>query len=101
MPTLSLADNYRKGIQALRRSQPFRALLFTFLLQGLATGLMLAGAQYVARWVLDTGVTILFLSLIAPAISVRPALGDRVAPHRQGAHRSCSPRACSGSPRCL
>ncbi len=71
-PTFSLADNYRKGIHALRRSQPFRALLFTFLLQGLATGLMLAGAQYVARWVLDTGVTILFLSLIAPAILFAP-----------------------------
>ncbi len=72
VPTFSLADNYRKGVHALRRSQPFRALLFTFLLQGLATGLMLAGAQYVARWVLDTGVTILFLSLIAPAILFAP-----------------------------
>ena len=68
----SLADNYRVGLDALRRSQPFRALLFTFLLQGLATGLMLAGAQYVARYVLDTGVTLLFLSLIAPAILFAP-----------------------------
>ncbi|MFM9877703.1 MAG: MFS transporter [Rhodoglobus sp.] len=72
VPQFSLADNYRKGADALRRSQPFRALLLTFLLQGLATGLMLAGAQYVARWVLDTGVTILFLSLIAPAILFAP-----------------------------
>ena len=40
------------GSQALRRSQPFRALLLTFVLQGLATGVMLAGAQYVAKWVL-------------------------------------------------
>ncbi len=72
VPQFSVADNYRKGLHALRRSQPFRALLLTFLLQGLATGLMLAGAQYVARWVLDTGVTILFLSLIAPAILFAP-----------------------------
>ena len=32
-------------------AQPFRALLSTFVLQALATGLMLAGAQYVATWV--------------------------------------------------
>jgi Na+/melibiose symporter-like transporter len=44
----------------------------TFLLQGLATGLMLAGAQYVARWVLGDGVTLLFLSLIAPALIFAP-----------------------------
>src|SRR5690606_3125816 len=48
----SLADAYRGGLAALRSSQPFRALLGTFVLQGLATGLMLAGAQYVATWVL-------------------------------------------------
>lgn len=71
-PRFSLADNYRLGIAALRRSQPFRSLLLTFLLQGLATGLMLAGAQYVARYVLDTGVTFLFLALIAPAIVFAP-----------------------------
>ncbi|CAN5284212.1 MFS transporter [soil metagenome] len=69
---VSIADNYRAGFDALRRSQPFRALLATFLLQGLATGLMLAGAQYVAAWVLGTGVTILFISLIAPAILFAP-----------------------------
>ncbi|MGX5681516.1 MFS transporter [Schumannella luteola] len=72
VPRFSIADNYRTGIQALRRSQPFRALLATFLLQGLATGLMLAGAQYVARWVLNDGVTILFVSLIAPALLFAP-----------------------------
>ena len=70
--TFSIADNYRTGFAALRRSQPFRALLLTFLLQGLATGLMLAGAQYVSKWVLGTGVTILFISLIGPAIIFAP-----------------------------
>ncbi len=69
---VSIADTYRAGISALRRSQPFRALLFTFLLQGLATGMMLAGAQYVAVWVLNTGVTILFVALIAPAVIFAP-----------------------------
>ena len=70
----SIADNYRAGIAALKRSGPFRALLGTFALQGLATGLMLAGAQYVARWVLgDEGaVDILFASLIAPALLFAP-----------------------------
>lgn len=68
----SIAENYRLGLAALRRSQPFRALLLAFVLQGLATGLMLAGAQYVAKWVLGTGVTFLFVSLIAPALFCAP-----------------------------
>jgi Na+/melibiose symporter-like transporter len=70
----SIADNYRTGLAVLKRSQPFRALLLTFALQGLATGLMLAGAQYVARWVLnDEGsVDVLFASLIAPAVLFAP-----------------------------
>jgi GPH family glycoside/pentoside/hexuronide:cation symporter len=65
---------YRAGIAALRRSQPFRALVFTFLLQALATGLMLAGAQYVATYVLksEDAVTLLFVALIAPAILFAP-----------------------------
>ncbi|MGV8883333.1 MAG: MFS transporter [Rhodoglobus sp.] len=68
----SIGDSYRSGIAVLRRSQPFRVLLLAFLLQGLATGVMLAGAQYVATWVLGTGVTILFVSLIAPAVLFAP-----------------------------
>lgn len=65
---------YREGIAALRRSAPFRALLTAFVLQGLATGLMLAGAQFVATWVLhdEQAVTLLFVSLIAPAVLVTP-----------------------------
>jgi GPH family glycoside/pentoside/hexuronide:cation symporter len=70
--TTSIADSYRSGIAVLRRSQPFRVLLLAFLLQGLATGVMLAGAQYVATSVLGTGVTILFVSLIAPAVLFAP-----------------------------
>jgi GPH family glycoside/pentoside/hexuronide:cation symporter len=69
---VSIADTYRAGVAALRRSQPFRALLLTFMLQGLATGIMLAGASYMARWVLGTGVTLLFVALIAPAVLFAP-----------------------------
>jgi Na+/melibiose symporter-like transporter len=68
----SIAQNYRLGLQALRRSQPFRALVLTFVLQGLATGAMLAGAQYIAKWVLGSGVTFLFLALVAPALFCAP-----------------------------
>ena len=66
--------NYRAALDTLRRSQPFRALLSTFLLQALATGLMLAGAQYLATWVLrsEDAVTLLFVALIAPALFAAP-----------------------------
>ncbi len=77
VPRVSLAESYRAGFSALRRSQPFRALLLTFLLQGLATGAMLAGAQYVATWVLQSedAVTFLFVALIAPALFFAPVWG--------------------------
>jgi len=73
-PRTSIVGNYREGFAALRRSQPFRALLATFALQGLATGIMLAGAQYVATWVLtsEDAVTFLFVALIAPALIFTP-----------------------------
>ncbi|WP_022885668.1 MFS transporter [Glaciibacter superstes] len=76
-PSPGIAQGYRNGISALRRSQPFRVLLATFMLQGLATGLMLAGAQYVATWVLhsEDAVTLLFVALIAPALLLAPAWG--------------------------
>ena len=73
-PRTSILENYRVGIGALRRSQPFRALLGTFLLQALATGMMLTGAAYVANWVLGDpdAVTYLFVALIAPALICTP-----------------------------
>ncbi|MBH0024591.1 MFS transporter [Salinibacterium sp. NSLL150] len=84
-PTVSIVETYRAGVAALKRSQPFRALLLTFLLQGLATGVMLAGAQYVATWVLGTGVAILFVSLIGPALLFAPvwaAISRRIGKER-------------------
>lgn len=72
-----IREHFRDGIRSLRRSAPFRALLSTFVLQALATGLMLAGAQYVATWVLDSeaAVELLFIALIAPALFAAPAWG--------------------------
>lgn len=86
-PGASIGEHYRGGIAVLRQSQPFRVLLATFMLQGLATGLMLAAAQYVARWVLDdeTAVTQLFVALIAPALLMAPvwrAIADRLGKER-------------------
>jgi Na+/melibiose symporter-like transporter len=70
----SLRTQYLSGFRALRRSLPFRALLGTFLLQALATGTMLAGAQYVATWVLrdEAAVEVLFVALVGPALIATP-----------------------------
>ncbi|WP_029262886.1 MULTISPECIES: MFS transporter [unclassified Microbacterium] len=67
-------DQYMSGFRALKRSQPFRALLGTFVLQALATGTMLAGAQYVATWVLrsEDAVTLVFVALVGPALLATP-----------------------------
>jgi len=72
-----IREHYAAGIRALRRSRPFRLLLATFVLQALATGLMLAGAQYVATWVLhsEAAIELLFIALIAPALLAAPAWG--------------------------
>ncbi|MGW8565951.1 MFS transporter [Isoptericola sp. NPDC055881] len=76
-PRVGIAAHYREGVGLLRTSRPFRTLLTTFVLQALATGAMLAGAQYVATWVLhDTAaVTFLFVALVGPALVVTPAWG--------------------------
>lgn len=73
----SIRAGYAEGIAALRRSRPFRDLLSAFVLQGLATGVMLAGANYVAVWVLhsEDALTFLFLALIAPAVLCAPLWG--------------------------
>ncbi len=86
----SIREHYADGIRGLRRSLPFRALLSTFVLQALATGLMLAGAQYVATWVLhsEQAVTFLFVALIAPALFAAPAWG--VVARRIGKERTFS-----------
>lgn len=71
---LDVRAHYAAGIRAIRRSQPFRVLLSTYVLQALATGLMLAGAQYVATYVMhsEDAITLLFVALIAPALLAAP-----------------------------
>ncbi|MTG89473.1 MFS transporter [Cellulosimicrobium sp. BIT-GX5] len=77
----------RESADALRRSRPFRTLLVAFFLQAVATGLMLAGAAYVARYVLqdEAAVSYLFAALIAPALLCMP-LWTRLA-RRDGKER--------------
>ncbi|MBZ2197531.1 MFS transporter [Occultella gossypii] len=84
-PKVGLGMHYRRGWSAVRSSQPYRALLVTFVVQALAIGLMLAGVAYVAAEILGTGVLLLFLSLIAPALLVTPvwsALSRRIGKER-------------------
>ncbi|GAA4480917.1 MFS transporter [Microbacterium panaciterrae] len=71
---VGIRAQYAAGFAAVRRSLPFRALLGTYLLQALATGTMLAGAQYVATWVMhsESAVTLLFIALVAPAVIATP-----------------------------
>ena len=88
-----LREQYASGVRTLRRSRPFRALLGTFLLQALATGTMLAGAQYVATWVMhsEAAVTLVFLALVGPALlatSGWTALARRVGKERAFANAS-------------
>ncbi len=61
-------------LRAVVRHRPFRALLVAFVLQAVATGLILAAAPYVAEYVLgDAGLTaVLFVSLVGPALVVMP-----------------------------
>jgi Na+/melibiose symporter-like transporter len=86
-PPTPWAFGYRDGLAALRRSAPFRALLGTFGLQAVATGLMLAGANYVAVQVMhsEDALTFLFVALIAPAILCSPlwnAIARRIGKER-------------------
>lgn len=64
----------RDGFAALRTNHRYRILLSVFVIQALATAVMLAGAQYLATYVLDdkTALTPLFAALVAPALLVMP-----------------------------
>ena len=67
---VSFADQLR----VVRSDRPFRLLLTTFVAQALATGAMLAGVDYVSRWILGTplSATLLFVCFVAPALLVTP-----------------------------
>ncbi|RVW00248.1 MFS transporter [Rhodococcus xishaensis] len=66
--------SFAASLRVVRSSAPFRVLLTAFALQALATGTMLAGAQYVATYVLgdERSVSILFVALVGPAVAVMP-----------------------------
>lgn len=69
----------REQLAVVASSGPFRTLLLAWVLQALATGTMLAGADYVARWVLrDAGAsTLILVAFVGPAIVETP-LWERV-----------------------
>ncbi|MFZ2511250.1 MAG: MFS transporter, partial [Gordonia sp. (in: high G+C Gram-positive bacteria)] len=70
----SAGHSARDGFTALRTNHRYRILLSVFVIQSLATAVMLAGAQYLATYVLDdkTALTPLFAALVAPALLVMP-----------------------------
>ena len=70
----SALAGYRAGLAAWREVRAYRTLLSVFVLQALASGVMLAAAQYVAAYTLgdQTALTFLFAALVAPALLVMP-----------------------------
>ncbi|WP_256842608.1 MFS transporter [Ornithinimicrobium cryptoxanthini] len=69
-----IRGEYRTGLVAFRELPTYRSLLIVFVLQALATGVMLAAVQYVATYTLDdqAALTFVFVALVAPAILVVP-----------------------------
>ncbi|GGO87709.1 MFS transporter [Wenjunlia tyrosinilytica] len=70
-------------LRAARGNRPFAWLLGFYVVQAAAAGLMLAGAQYFATYVLDRpkAITALFACLIVPSLAAMPlwlALGRRL-----------------------
>lgn len=65
-----LADQFR----ILTTDRPFRLLLTGFVIQALGIAAMLAGVDYVARWVLrdPAASTLLFVGFVAPALLATP-----------------------------
>jgi glycoside/pentoside/hexuronide:cation symporter, GPH family len=74
---------YREGLTAFRTMPAYRVLLTVFVLQAVATGVMLAAAQYVARYTLgdEAALTYLFAALVGPALLVMPLWARYAARH--------------------
>ncbi len=77
----------RAQLRVVAGSRDFRLLLTTFVLQALATGAMLAGVDYMARYVLGSSFasTALFVCFVGPALLLTPvwsAVGARVGKKR-------------------
>lgn len=73
-PVGSLLSQYRDGFDAIRNTRSFRLLVIVFVLQALATAVMLAGAQYLATYVMgnEDAITGLFAALVGPALLIMP-----------------------------
>ena len=72
--TTPVAASFGDQLRIVRANREFRLLLLTFVLQALATGAMLAGVDYVSRWIIGTKIsaTVLFLCFVGPALVVTP-----------------------------
>ncbi|WP_238526398.1 MFS transporter [Gordonia neofelifaecis] len=72
--TTTTAPDGRDAFRAARDHRHYRILLSVFVIQALASAVMLAGAQYLATYVLDDSgaLTPLFVALVAPALLVMP-----------------------------
>lgn len=68
------SSSLRAGLDAVRGLPRFRSLLVVFVIQALATGIVLAAAQYVATYLLGSQalVSVLFAAVVAPALFVMP-----------------------------
>ncbi|MGG7104105.1 MFS transporter [Rhodococcus sp. 24CO] len=73
-PVGSLLSQYRDGFDAVRSTRSFRLLVIVFVLQALATAVMLGGAQYLATYVMgnEDAITGLFAALVGPALVIMP-----------------------------
>lgn len=84
---VTASGSLRDQLRIVARAKDFRALMLTYAIQALATGVMLAGVDYTARWVLGSpgASTYLFIAFVAPAIIVTP-LWERVGARRGKKH---------------
>lgn len=81
------AGSLRDQLRIVATARDFRWLLTCFVIQALATGCMLAGADYLGSDVLGTdgATTILFVCFVGPALVLTPAwaaLGTRIGKKR-------------------
>lgn len=80
---VAAGGSFREQLRIVAAAQDFRLLLTTFVLQALATGIMLAGVDYLARHVLGRSgaSTILFVCFVGPALLLTPIwarMGERI-----------------------
>jgi glycoside/pentoside/hexuronide:cation symporter, GPH family len=86
-PPTASEGTLREQLRVVAEARDFRLLLTTFVLQALATGAMLAGVDYVSRWVLGDKdlATILFVCFVGPALVLTPVwnvVGQRIGKKR-------------------